>query len=63
MAERFNAPVLKTGGRKPTWVRIPPPPFQADGAALGRAGWPLRMMQGHEQFEVETETGRRVVVG
>ena len=27
VAERFNAPVLKTGGRKPTRVRIPPPPF------------------------------------
>ena len=27
VAERFNAPVLKTGGRKPTWVRIPPPPL------------------------------------
>ena len=27
MAERFNAPVLKTGGRKPSWVRIPPPPL------------------------------------
>ena len=27
MAERFNAPVLKTGGRKPTRVRIPPPPL------------------------------------
>ena len=27
VAERFNAPVLKTGGRKPTRVRIPPPPL------------------------------------
>jgi hypothetical protein len=27
VAERFNAPVLKTGGRKPSWVRIPPPPL------------------------------------
>ena len=27
VAERFNAPVLKTGVRKDTWVRIPPPPL------------------------------------
>ena len=27
VAERFNAPVLKTGVRKDSWVRIPPPPF------------------------------------
>ena len=27
MAERFNAPVLKTGVRKDSWVRIPPPPL------------------------------------
>ena len=27
MAERFNAPVLKTGVRKDSWVRIPPPPY------------------------------------
>ena len=27
MAERFNAPVLKTGVRKDTWVRIPLPPL------------------------------------
>jgi hypothetical protein len=32
VAERFNAPVLKTGGRKPTWVRIPPPPFEMPSA-------------------------------
>ena len=27
VAERFNAPVLKTGVRKDSWVRIPPPPL------------------------------------
>ncbi len=27
VAERLNAPVLKTGmGESPSWVRIPPPP-------------------------------------
>ena len=26
VAERFNAPVLKTGGLTASWVRIPPPP-------------------------------------
>ena len=31
VAERLNAPVLKTGGRKPTWVRIPPPPLREVG--------------------------------
>ena len=28
MAEWFNAPVLKTGVRKDSWVRIPPPPLE-----------------------------------
>ena len=27
VAEWFNAPVLKTGVRKDSWVRIPPPPL------------------------------------
>jgi hypothetical protein len=30
VAERFNAPVLKTGVRKDSWVRIPPPPLLQD---------------------------------
>ena len=34
VAERFNAPVLKTGGRKPSWVRIPPPPLLETFGAL-----------------------------
>ena len=30
MAEWFNAPVLKTGVRKDSWVRIPPPPLHPE---------------------------------
>ena len=36
VAERFNAPVLKTGGRKPTRVRIPPPPLHIGQRLTGR---------------------------
>ena len=35
VAERFNAPVLKTGVRKDSWVRIPPPPFEATAKRQG----------------------------
>ena len=34
VAERFNAPVLKTGGLRSTWVRIPPPPFSSVASTL-----------------------------
>ena len=33
VAERFNAPVLKTGVRKDSWVRIPPPPYSLSAGA------------------------------
>lgn len=40
VAERFKAPVLKTGvGSFPPWVRIPPhPPFAADQSVLRLSG-------------------------
>ena len=39
MAERFKAPVLKTGVRESVpWVRIPPPPPLALAKAFSRSG-------------------------
>ena len=49
MAERFNAPVLKTGVRKDPWVRIPLPPFSSCHkiAYASNPNW----IVGHEEGE------------
>ena len=52
MAERFNAPVLKTGGRKPSWVRIPPPP-------LGNTKTRLQDQDGFGAVSVRTHADSR----
>ena len=46
VAERLNAPVLKTGGAsRPSWVRIPPSPptTSAFGLSKGRRSWSVEL--------------------
>ena len=50
VAERFNAPVLKTGVRKDSWVRIPPPPYFKSSRILSHQRSSIPPVRTHASF-------------